>query len=147
MKVYIDSSCLNRIFDDQSQPRIFFESIAMGIVFILIDNQEIEFVSSDALNYEMEKNPFLDRKEFVRFYLEKAKTNLELNESILKRSIDIEKMKIKGIDAIHVSLSELNSIDYFLTVDDGILKNYSGSLKILNPVNFISQITTGEIKL
>lgn len=133
MKVYIDSSCLNRIFDDQAQPRIFFESIAMGIVFILIDNQEIEIVSSDALNYEMEKNPFLDKKEFVRFYLEKGKTYLELNESILKRSLDIEKMKIKGIDAIHVSLSELNSIDYFLTVDDGILKKYSGSLKILNP--------------
>ena len=56
-------------------------------------------------------------------------------------------MKIKGIDAIHASLSELNSIDYFLTVDDGIIKKYSGSLKILNPINFISQITTGEIQL
>jgi hypothetical protein len=119
----------------------------MGIVFILIDNQDIEFVSSDALIYEMEKNPFLDKKEFIRFYLEKAKTYLELNEYILERSKELEKMKIKGIDAIHVSLSELNSIDYFLTVDDGIIKKYSGFLKILNPINFISQITTGEIQL
>lgn len=56
-------------------------------------------------------------------------------------------MNIKGIDAIHVSLSELNFIDYFLTLDDRILKKYFGTLNIFNPVNFISQITTGEIKL
>lgn len=36
-------------------------------------------------------------------------------------------------------------IDYFLTVDDGILKKYTGSLRILNPVNFISQITSSEV--
>ena len=36
-------------------------------------------------------------------------------------------------------------IDYFLTVDDGILKKYTGSLRILNPVNFISQNTSSEV--
>lgn len=145
MKIYLDSSCLNRIFDDQAQPRIFFESIAMGIVFILIDRKELECISSDALKFEMEKNPFPDKREFVKFYLDNAKTNLEVDDSILKRSIEIEKMKIRGIDAIHVALAELHQIDYFLTVDDGILKKYTGSLIILNPVNFISQIITSEV--
>ena len=72
MKVYLDSSCLNRIFDDQSQPRIFFESIAMGIVFILIDRKELEWISSDALKFEMEKNPFPDKREFVKAALSPA---------------------------------------------------------------------------
>jgi hypothetical protein len=52
MKVYIDTSALNRIFDDQSQPRIYLEASSMLIVFMLIDFETIEFVSSDVLLFE-----------------------------------------------------------------------------------------------
>ena len=33
MKIYLDTSALNRIFDDQSKPRIFFEATAMIELF------------------------------------------------------------------------------------------------------------------
>ena len=47
MKVYVDTSALNRIFDDQSKPRIYLEASSMLIVFMLIDSKAIKFVSSD----------------------------------------------------------------------------------------------------
>jgi hypothetical protein len=47
VNIYIDTSALNRIFDDQSQPRIYLESSAMLLVFGLIEKRIISIVSSD----------------------------------------------------------------------------------------------------
>lgn len=69
MKIYLDTSCLNRIFDDQSQPRIYFEATAMLVVFQLIEKNILDLVSSDILIFENSKNPFPDRKLFVEFIL------------------------------------------------------------------------------
>ena len=52
MNVYLDTSALNRIFDDQSQPRIFLEASAMLLVFGLIEKRIISIVSSEVLIYE-----------------------------------------------------------------------------------------------
>ena len=49
LKVYLDTSVLNRIFDDQTQARIYLESISMQLIFLLVENEAIEIVSSDAL--------------------------------------------------------------------------------------------------
>ena len=61
MKVYVDSSALNRIFDDQSKPKIYLEASSMLIVFMLIDSRTIEFVSSDVLLFENSNNPYEER--------------------------------------------------------------------------------------
>ncbi len=39
MKIYFDMNIYNRIFDDQTQMRIRFESIAIGILFELIERR------------------------------------------------------------------------------------------------------------
>ncbi|GBL13158.1 hypothetical protein MTo_00448 [Microcystis aeruginosa NIES-1211] len=49
LKVYLDTSVLNRIFDDQTQARIYLESISMQLIFLLVENETIEIVSSDVL--------------------------------------------------------------------------------------------------
>ncbi len=51
MNIYLDTSALNRIFDDQSQPRIFLEASAMLLVFGLIEKRIISIVSSEVLIY------------------------------------------------------------------------------------------------
>ncbi len=60
MKAYLDTSALNRIFDDQSQPRIYLESSSMLVVFVLIENQVVDIVSSDVLLFENLQNPYMD---------------------------------------------------------------------------------------
>ncbi len=52
MIVYLDTSALNRIFDDQSQPRIFLEATSMLLVFGMIEKRLISIVSSEVLVYE-----------------------------------------------------------------------------------------------
>lgn len=43
MKVYLDTSVLNRIFDDQSQPRIYLEATSMLIIFMLIEYKSVDY--------------------------------------------------------------------------------------------------------
>jgi len=44
MKLYFDMNIYNRIFDDQSQMRIRFESMAIDILFELIEKGNYELV-------------------------------------------------------------------------------------------------------
>lgn len=140
MKVYIDTSALNRIFDDQSQPRIYIESSSMLIVFMLIESGSIELVSSDVVLFENNSNPYEERKAFVNLCLLKAKHIQQINESLLTRAQAIEKDKIKGLDALHLSCSEELKVDYFLTCDDKLLKRYKGQIKLQSPVDFVTNI-------
>jgi hypothetical protein len=49
MKLYLDASSLNRVFDDQSQPRIYLEASAMIMIFAMLEKDALSLVSSEAL--------------------------------------------------------------------------------------------------
>lgn len=51
-RIYLDNCVYNRPFDDQSQRRIFLETMAFIILLELVENGEIETINSDALVYE-----------------------------------------------------------------------------------------------
>lgn len=44
---------------------------------------------------------------------------------------------IKPLDALHLACAINTKIDYFITVDDGILKYDTNEIKIFDPVMFI----------
>ena len=87
MKVYIDTSALNRIFDDQSQPRIYLESSSMLIVFMLIESGAIELASSDVLLFENRNSPYGERQAFVSLCLKMGRLFQPINEAILTRAL------------------------------------------------------------
>ncbi|PIQ95023.1 MAG: DNA-binding protein [Nitrospirae bacterium CG_4_10_14_0_8_um_filter_41_23] len=137
MKVYVDTSALNRIFDDQSKPRIYLEASSMLIVFMLIDSKAIKFVSSDVLLFENSMNPYEERRLFVDLCIQKASHIQPVNEGILARAQEIEALAIKGVDALHIACAEEQKADHFLTCDDKILNRYKGSIKVENPIDFV----------
>ena len=137
MRIYLDTSALNRVFDDQTQPRIYLEATAMLLVFTLLENGKISLVSSEALRYENSRNPFTDRRLFVNAVLQKAKIIQTLGTAILRRALEIETTcGIKGFDALHLACAEKVKAGYFITCDDKILKRYSGKLTVMNPIDF-----------
>ena len=70
MTIYLDTSALNRIFDDQSQIRIFLETSSLLVIFMFIENQIVDIVSSDVLLFENTKNPYNERKIIVNSVLQ-----------------------------------------------------------------------------
>ena len=137
LKIYFDTSVLNRIFDDQSQPKIYLEATATLVLFQLIEKGKITLVTSEINEYENDKNPFDERKSFIKRALSKSSLYQSIDAEIMDRAKQIEKMGIKGIDALHLACAEKMESDYFLTCDNEILKKYKGALKVNNPVEFI----------
>jgi predicted nucleic acid-binding protein len=134
LKVYLDTSALNRIFDDQSQARIYLEATSMQLIFLLVEHESVELISSDALVFETEKNPYHDRQTFVVEVLQKAKYFQEIDEAVISAAQHISAYdKIKGVDALHLACAEVARADYFVTCDDRIIKKYSGAVVIKTP--------------
>jgi len=134
VNVYLDTSALNRIFDDQSQPRIFLEASAMLLVFGLIEKRIISIVSSEVLIYENSQNPYAERQIFVTSVLHKAHVIQTLNDRLAKRAQEIEALGIKGLDALHLACAERLKAGYFVTCDDRIIRKYTGMVIAVNPV-------------
>ncbi|MCK4295890.1 MAG: PIN domain-containing protein [Candidatus Marinimicrobia bacterium] len=145
MKIYIDNSVYNRPFDDQTQPRIWLETLAFSIILQMVVNKEINIVSSSVVNFENDKNPYPERRKWVENCLKLAVEIQAVNEEIKDRAKKLEKSGVEPIDALHLACSESANVDYFITCDDRISKNYAyKKMRILNPLEFIVNITSVE---
>lgn len=137
MKVYLDNSVLNRPFDDQSIPQIRLETSAFLALLSLIDEGKVAFVNSSVIEYENSKNPFPGRKVWIKHFLLKADPYQKINLSVKQAAQKIEKLKIAPIDALHLACAEHIRADCFITCDYDILKKYTGSIQVINPIQFI----------
>jgi predicted nucleic acid-binding protein len=144
VNIYLDISALNRIFDDQSQPRIFLESSAMLLVLGLIEKRIISVVSSDVLVYENSRNPYAERQIFVTSILRKASVIQTLNDRLARRAQEIEALGIKGLDALHLACAERLKVDHFVTCDDRIIRKYAGTVGVINPVELTMHVLQQE---
>ena len=145
MRIYLDTSVYNRPFDDQTQPRIWLETLAFGIILQMIAADTVELVGSTVLEYENNRNPFSWRRRWVTQCIELAKLHQRVNVEIKLRAEELEQSGLKALDALHVACAEATKSDQFLTCDDRIIRRYGDeALQILNPVNFVLEMAGGE---
>jgi hypothetical protein len=51
--------------------------------------------------------------------------------------VELEKVGVKSLDALHAAAAESADCRFLLTCDDRFRKRYSGPLSVLNPADFI----------
>jgi predicted nucleic acid-binding protein len=140
-KIYLDSSVLNRPFDDQNQARIILETQALRTILQLIENGKLQLINSSVLEYENSKNTSPLRQNWVKQCLQLATEYQPLQNSIIQRAKILEQQGIKEIDALHVATAEAAQCQVFLACDDRLLRRYQGTMKAINPVTFILELT------
>ncbi len=145
MKIYLDVCCLNRPFDDQTQDRIRLETEAIYTILKFIEIGQNSLLNSDIILYEVGKIPNFNRKNSIMKILSKAKYYIGLNEDILKRGNEIQKIGVKSYDALHIASAEYGKAAIFLTTDDKLLKIVQNNLdkfhiKLQNPLNWILEV-------
>lgn len=141
MRVYLDTSVLNRPFDDQSQVKIFLETQAFLLILTLIESQQIALVSSSILEYENSRNSRLERANAVNLWLSLSKTYQKLTPEIRLRAKALEEMGVKPLDALHIASAEASRSDYFLTCDKRLINRCQAlDLKVMNPTYFITEV-------
>jgi predicted nucleic acid-binding protein len=81
--------------------------------------------------------PF-DDQSHLRISLEtQANYSIVENRDILIKANEIMQKNIKPLDALHLACAINTKIDYFITVDDGILKYDTNEIRIFDPIMFI----------
>lgn len=145
MKVYLDACCLNRPFDDQSQPRVRLEAEAISLILEKFNQDEWEWIGSEVLHYEVEQHPDSENRERILSFLSLAHRVIEITEKILKHAEELEEAGFDSYDAIHLASAEIGKADVFLTTDDQILKVSNRnknlfSFTVENPVKWLEEV-------
>ena len=141
MKIYLDNCCYNRPFDDQTQIKIYLETVAKLHVQNQIKNGKYNLVWSYVLDYENKNNPYEDKKSSISPWRYIAKYNVtEENEEILTFAENLLLRGLKKYDSLHISCAVYSKCKYFLTTDKKLLKTTLNEIKIVNPIDFIKEL-------
>ena len=147
-RIYLDACCLNRPFDDQTQPRIALETQAILTILSQCESGW-KLITSAALVEELDQTPDLERLKNVKMILAIAKIKVISSQFIEGRSTEIQKLGFSGYDATHIASAERSQADIFLTTDDRLIKKAQYNAQLIhvdidNPVQWLIKITQAE---
>jgi predicted nucleic acid-binding protein len=144
-KIYFDTCCLNRPFDDQTQERIRLESEAVLAIISRIEKGEWDWVGSEVLMDEIEQTPDTQKSSRARLLSGFINQMVEIGEKELRRTKDLQKEGFQVFDALHLACAESAKADVFLSTDDRLLKlakRVSKRLKVrvMNPLTWVEEM-------
>jgi predicted nucleic acid-binding protein len=145
MRIYLDMCSIQRPLDTKNQPRIAVEAEAVLGILTLSEAGAVELILSDALVFEMRRNPHPVRKEYAVKVLAKATIVISTDSQIEERARSLHAEGIKAVDALHLASAVAAKADYFCTCDDRLLKRAKaldlGETKAVSPLELIAEIT------
>jgi predicted nucleic acid-binding protein len=144
--IYLDVCCLNRPFDDQTQPRIKLEAEAILEIIAYCQSGRWQLVNSTVLESEIGQISNQTKKEQVERYLSLAKYRIVVTPEIIKKAKELTTFNFKNFDALHLACAE-NNTDIFLTTDDRLLKKVLSyqdkiNVRVDNPITWLIDVTT-----
>ena len=122
LRIYLDTCVYNRPFDDQSQPRIWLETLAFSVIMQMIEDKSVVLVASSVVSYENSVNPDGVARNWVARCIALADGNQHVDIRIRERAEELEQEGFKALDALHVACAEAAGCDYFITCDDRLAK-------------------------
>jgi hypothetical protein len=137
MKVYLDHCAYNRPFDDQNNVKIQLETTAKLYIQNQIKDGKYDLVWSYMSDFENNNNPNIENKKSIQQWENIAKYKCKSSKTILNRGKQIEQLKIKPKDALHISCAIESECTYFITTDDGLTKKQVDGIKAINPIDFV----------
>ena len=143
-----NQSYFNRPFDDQGQMRIRLETVAITMIFTLIERGYFSARWSFVLEYENSRNPFPERRVFVRYLAQSCDSTVEPDESIRQLAKQLSAgHKIRVRDALHLACAELSGCHYLVTCDDSLIRQGQRlrekgvlTLGIINPLDLLREV-------
>ncbi len=144
LAVYLDSCCFCRLLDDPSQYRVRLETEAVVTILECCDRGEMSLISSDALEFELQRIPNVEGREQIFAFLGAAKIFVETNDDIEDRAESFCKLDFTLYDTLHLAFAEASDATVFLTTDDRLLRkaiSYADDIKVRvsNPVTWLME--------
>jgi predicted nucleic acid-binding protein len=149
MKLYLDSCCYNRPYDDQNQERIHFEGEAVLAIIHKAKENNDEIIGSPILDFELKQIKDNEKREKVKhLYEQTINGRIGHNSDIFKRAKELsEQTNIRTLDRFHLCFAENAGADVLLTTDDKFKKACSKlnlNIKVMNPLKFLMETMRNE---
>ncbi len=145
VNVYLDTSVYNRPFDDQSQPRIWLETLAVSIILQMVEKGSAQLVSSAVVDYEVSRIPNGAKRHWIQQIVQQATMSHRVDESIRQRGQELEQHGLKAVDALHVATAEAAQVACFVTCDDRLIRRYRANpqkpIAVCTPAEFVENYT------
>src|SRR5687768_17336247 len=122
MRIYLDACSLQRPLDNRSQPRVNVEAEAVLTILRLVESKELEWLSSEALEFEIDRIPNAERRARAKDSLKLASQTLQLVDEIQAQAESFLRSGVKPLDALHLAFASWATADYLCTCDDKLLK-------------------------
>lgn len=129
VKIYFDVCCLNRPFDDQAQDRIHLEAEAILAVLNHGLMSGWSIIGSDAIDFEIGKMPDHDKRVKVQILSTLHDTHVKIDAAVEQRALELKRVGLKALDALHIACAEKAKADVFLTTDDLLLSKAAHTRK------------------
>jgi predicted nucleic acid-binding protein len=144
--IYLDVCCLNRPFDDQSQPRVHLEAEALLIVFAHIRSGEWKWVSSTVVDLEVDQTIDLTRKSRTKLLLSATHHTVSVQSAEEGRAKELVTLGIPAMDALHVACAENGGANVLLTTDDRLLHRATRlaahlRVRVENPLTWVRELS------
>lgn len=144
MRIYLDTCCLNRPFDDQSIDRNRLEAEAVLSILRHVHSGEWQLVGSEVIEFELEKIDSVEKLEQVTGLLSLATDTTEATDECYNRMSELVALRLKSVDALHVACAELSDCDIFLTTDDRLRRaadriQNSLRVRVANPLDWLRE--------
>ena len=133
LKVYLDTCCYSRPYDDKRQPQILREVSAIEVILGYLQIQQWHWITSEVIVFEVNRNPNLTQREDIKKLLRNAHHYVSVGTTEELRSEQLESFGFKPLDALHIACAEKANADILLTTDNRMLrrtKNYPFQLRI-----------------
>ena len=148
-KIYLDTCCLSRIFDDQVQTRIRRETEVISWIISQFRVGHWNWISSDALVYEVEQISDLNQRMEIKDWLTDVHQTIHLGIREILRGKQLEVLGFKELDALHLACAESGSVDVFLTTDDRLLRRAKRNdsqirIQVENPYAWFQEVAKSE---
>lgn len=146
LRVYLDTCCLNRPFDDQTQDRIHLETEAILLVLRHFQAGEWQWIGSKIVGLEIAQTPDPERRHRVTLLASHMHYSVLVEQRDVERAQQLEILGFHAFDALHIACAERCGVDVLLTTDDRFLRLASRLLghlhvQIRNPLSWLREVT------
>lgn len=142
MRIYMDTCCINRPFDDHRQERVRIEAEAVSGILSRVESGEWSLVSSEVLAVEVSMNPNDLCRQTSLELLSAAPVFVRADSGVERAAEALFRAGFKRMDAAHLASAVAGRADVFLTVDYPLLRRAGRMRQTLrvrvdSPVDFI----------
>ena len=144
MRIYLDTCCYNRPFDECVQSKVQMEAIAVKAIVNFCKYFEYDIVGSHAVTEEIKKIRDGKRlKNVQKFYTDAVNKHSNMSDDIDNRVQELKTHGLTGLDHYHLAFAEAAGVNFLLTTDDRFIKKcerLNSTVKVVNPLNFLPEV-------